>query len=104
MISEEGIRLRSERILDLTAHTQPIDSLAMTDTNAVETGSVGDFSVSSQIAEINDSYERKFIALQSGIGQLKDLMLAMIEKSSNSSSFSQGQGSSKQPTRRSDNW
>ena len=70
--------------------------------NTVETESAGDSSASSQIAEIKDCYESKFNELQSEIGPLKDVMIAMMENSNSPSINTQSQGSSKQPVRRSD--
>ena len=74
----------------------------MTDANSRDVESVGEASVSSQIAEMKDSYERKFSSLQSEISQLKDLTLTNIKKSNNTTTNTD-QGSSKQPTRRFDN-
>ena len=55
--------------------------------------------MTSQIAEIEDSNEKKINELQSKIGQLKDLMIATIEKSNGTSTNKSGQGSSKQSAR-----
>ena len=71
----------------------------MSEPNTAETESVGDSSVSSPVAELKDNYERKFYALQSEIGQLKDLMIAMIKKFNSSSIDARGQGSSTPPAR-----
>ena len=75
----------------------------MAEVNNAETESVGECSVTSQIAEIKDSYEWKFNELQSKIDELKNLMMAMMEKSSNANAATPDQGSSKQPLRGSDN-
>ena len=55
-----------------------------------------------KMLNLKDRYERKFNELQSEIDQLKDLLIAMIWKSNNSSADAQFQGSQKQPVRRSD--
>ena len=59
----------------------------MPEPNAAEAESVRDSSVSSQIAEIKDSFERKLKALQTLMSHLRDLMIAMIENSKNSNSI-----------------
>ena len=74
----------------------------MAESNAVEIEFVGESSVTSQIAESKNSYEKKFNELQSEIGQLKDLMIAMIEESNSTSANLTGQGSSKHPSGGSD--
>ena len=53
----------------------------MTEVNNAETESVGESSVSSQKAEIKDSNERKIKDLQFQNRELKNWMLAMMEKS-----------------------
>ena len=69
----------------------------MTEANIAENESTRESSVTSQVAETKDSYERKFSELQSEIEQLKCLMIAMMEKSNNTSANLAGQGSSKRP-------
>ena len=100
MSSAESTRLRSGKIIELATISQSFRRMA--EQSTVETECVGDSSVSSQIAEIKDSYEKKFNKPKSEIGQLKDLMIAMMDKSNSPSTNAQVQGSSKQPVRRSD--
>ena len=102
MSSGEGLRLRSRKIIDPTTVSQSSGPQRMAEPNIVGTESVGESSVTSQIAEITDSYDKKIIELQSEKGQLRELMIAMMEKSNGSSTDLSGQGSSKQSARRSD--
>ena len=102
MSSEEGTEIRSGKIFELATNSQSVVPATMSEPNTAETESVRDSSVSSQLAEIKDYYERKCNELQSKIGQLKELMIAMIGKSYRSGADAQGQDSWKQPVRRSD--
>ena len=51
--------------------------------------------VSSQISELKEAYERKLTELGSGIGDLKDLMIAVMQKPNSSSQGNSDQGPSK---------
>ena len=55
MSSEEVTRLRSGKIIELATNSQSPGSPLKTEPNTVDTESVGDSSVSSQIAEIKDA-------------------------------------------------
>ena len=69
----------------------------MSDTNAVTDEVAVENDVSSQTSEINDTFERKFTALQSGISELNDLMLTVMEKSKRANQNSYEQCPSMQP-------
>ena len=58
MSSEEGTRLRSGKIIDLTTSSQSTEPQTMAEANAAETEIVGESSETSQIAEIKDIYEK----------------------------------------------
>ena len=70
------------------------DATAGTDEMSVETDISSRLS---QISEIKDTYERKSTALQSEIIELKDLMLAMMDRSNEPNQSSGERGPSKQP-------
>ena len=53
--------------------------------------------ISSQLSEMKENYERKFGELQSEFSQLKDLMMAIINKSNSDSPSTSSQGLSKRP-------
>ena len=52
----------------------------MTDVNSAVTGSLISSDLSSQLAEIRENYERKLNDLQSEFNQLKDPLMAVLEK------------------------
>ena len=100
MSSEEGTRLRSCKIFDISVNPQSSNPQIMAEVNNAETESVGESNVTSQIAEIEDNYERKF----NEVVELKNLMMAMMEKSSNTRTTTSGKSSSKQPLQGSDTY
>ena len=53
--------------------------------------------ISSQLSEMKENYERKNNELHLEFSQLKDLMMAFIDKTNNESQPSSSQGPSKQP-------
>ena len=91
------------KILEPNSNNLSENQIEMTDTIPADVASVSEVSVvSSQIAGMKESYERKFNTLQSEIGQLNDLMLVMMEKSDRETGDINEQGPSKQPTYRLD--
>ena len=83
MSAETDTKLRNGKRIELSVDSSSASTIKMNDASSGDVESVDEASVSSQIAEIKDSYEKKFNSLQSEISQLNDLMLTMIEKSTN---------------------
>ena len=70
-------------------------NMAQSNLNDPDTNDSSDFS--SQLSEMKENYERKINELHLEFSQLKDLMMAVIDKTSNDSQPSSSQGPSKQP-------
>ena len=99
---EQGTKHRKGNILEVTIESTPTSSSTMTEVNSAKIESVEGNDVLSQLAEIRENYERKICDLQREFSQLKDLMMAMLEKSNTNSQGENYQGSSKQPKKRLD--
>ena len=69
--------------------------MAQSNSNDSDTNDSSD--ISSQLSEMKENYERKINELYLEFSQLKDLMMAVIDKTNNNSQPSSSQGPSKQP-------
>ena len=89
--------LRNCKIIELPLEMNaPEESnLAQSNSNASDTNDSSD--ISSQLSEMKENYERKINELHLGFSQLKDLMMAVIDKTNNDSQPSSSQGPSKPP-------
>ena len=101
MNSDYSRVLRNGKIIESNS---PESDNTLISAHAVNNETASESDVSPGISEINQNYERKFTALQNESGELKDLMIAMMQKSNISSPAISEQGPSKQPADRSDRW
>ena len=69
----------------------------MAEPNSNDSGVNKGSDISLQLSEMKENYERKITELQTEISQLKDLMMAIINKSNNEEPSTSTQGLSKQP-------
>ena len=74
----------------------------MVDTADTNNEAASESDVSSQISEIKEAHERKLTELGSGIGDLTDLMIAVMQKPNSSSHGNSDQGPSKRAADRFD--
>ena len=70
-------------------------NMAQSNPNDSDTNDSSD--ISSQLSEMQENFERKTNELHLEFSQLKDLMMAAIDKTSSDSQPSSSQGPSKQP-------
>ena len=69
--------------------------MAQANSNDSDTNDNSD--ISSQLSEIKDSYERRISELHQEFSQLKDLMMAIVNKNRSETQPSSSQGPSKRP-------
>ena len=74
----------------------------MTDSNPADSDSNDSSYISSELTEIRGNCEKKINDLQAQFSQLKDLMMAILNKPNEDSPPGSSQGSSKQPCSRHD--
>ena len=86
MSLEQGTKLRKGKIIDSLSEENTSINLVMAESNTSYSADSNDISDnSSQLPEMKENYERKISELQSEFNQLKDLMVAVIKKSSKDS-------------------
>ena len=78
MSQNQGIVLRSGRIIDSSLDTAPSEDLNMAQANSNESDTNDGSDISSQLSEIKESYERRINELHQEFSQLKDLMIASL--------------------------
>ena len=80
MSLEQGTRLRNGKVIDSSIEESTPENLVMAESNSnvSDTNEGSDFS--SQLSEMRENYEQKINALQSEFIQLRDLMMAVINK------------------------
>ena len=95
MNPEQGTELRSGKIISSSSETSiPTDpDMAQSSANDSDSNETSD--ISSQLSEIRESYERKINELQNEFSQLKDLMMAVINKTESENRPSTLKGPSK---------
>ena len=95
MNQDKGTVLRSGRIIDSSSEIEsPADpNMAQASSNDSDTNDNSD--ISSQLSEVKESYERRISELHQEISQLKDLMMAIVNKSKGESQPSSSKGPSK---------
>ena len=95
MNQDQGTVLRSGRIIDSSSEIEsPADpNMAQANSNDSDTNDSSD--ISSQLSEIKESYERRISELHQEFSQLKDLMMAIVNKNSSESQPSSSKGPSK---------
>ena len=95
MNPEQGTELRSGKIISSSSETSIPTDPDMAQTSAHDSDSNETSDISSQLSEIRESYERKINELQNEFSQLKDLMMAVINKTESESRPSTSKGPSK---------
>ena len=80
MSQNQGTVLRSGRIIDSSLDTAPSEDLNMAQANSNDSDTNDGSDISSQLSEIKESYERRINELHQEFSQLKDLMMAIVNK------------------------
>ena len=97
MSLEQGTMLRNGKTIDPSSEENTLKNLAMTEPISNDSDTNESSDISSQLSEMKEYYERKINELQSEFCQLKDLMMAVINKTKSDSPSTSTQGPSKQP-------
>ena len=87
--------LRSGRIIHSSLDTAPSEDLNLAQANSNDSDTNDGSDISSQLSEIKESYERRFNELHQEFSQLKDLMMAIVNKNNGKSQPSSSKGPSK---------
>ena len=95
MSQNQGTVLRSGRIIDSSLDTAPSEDLNMAQANSNDSDTNDGSDISSQLSEIKESYERRINELHQEFSQLKDLMMAIVNKNNGESQPSSSKGPSK---------
>ena len=95
MNPEQGTELRSGRIINSSSETSPLSDPDMAQSSANDSDTNENLDISSQLSEIRENSEKKINELQSEFSQLKDLMMAVINKTDSESRPSSSKGPSK---------
>ena len=97
MSQNQGTVLRNGKIIDSSSDTALPEDLNMAQTNSNDSDTNDGSGISSQLSEIKESYERRFNELHQDFSQLKDLMMAIVNKNNSESQPSNSKGPSKPP-------
>ena len=97
MSSEQGTLLRNGKIISLMSVENTSSNNAMAESSITESEVNDGSDISSQLSGMKEKYERKIGELQSEFSQLKDLLMAIINKSNRDSPSTSFQGLSKRP-------
>ena len=97
MSSEQGILLRNGKIISLMWEENTSSSNVMAESSNTDSEVNDGFDNSSQLSEMKENYAKKIGKLQSEFSQLKDLMMAIINKSNSDSPSTSSRGLSKRP-------
>ena len=95
MNPEQGTELRSGRVINSSSETSPLSDLDMAQSSANDSDTNENSDISSQLSEIRENYEKKINELQSEFSQLKNLLMAVINKTDENNRLSTSQSSSK---------
>ena len=95
MSQNQGTVLRSGRIIDSSLDTAPSEDSNMSQANSNDSDTNDGSDISSQLSEIKESYERRFNELHQEFSQLKDFMMAIVNKNNGESQPSSSKGPSK---------
>ena len=93
----KGTVLRNGKLIDSPSEVNAPEDLNMAQSNPNDSDTNDSSDISSQLSELKENYERKINELHLEFSQLKGLMMAVIDKTSNDSQPSSSQGPSKQP-------
>ena len=97
MSQNQGTVLRNGKIIDPSLDITPPENLNMAQTNSNDSDTNDGSDISSQLSEIKESYERRINELHQEFSQLKDLMMANVNKNNSESQPSSSKGPSKPP-------
>ena len=97
MSQNQGTVLRNGKIIDPSIETAPPEDLKMAQTNSNDSDTNHSSDISSQLSAIKESYERRISELHQEFSQLKDLMMAIVNKNSSETQPSSSKGPSKPP-------
>ena len=97
MSLSQGTVLRNSKVIDSPSELNAPEDLNMAQVNSNDSDTNDSSDISSQLSEMKENYERKINELHLEFSQLKDLMMAVIDKTSNDGQPSSSQGPSKQP-------
>ena len=95
MNPEQGTELRSGRVINSSSETSPLSDPDMAQSSANDSDTNENSDISSQLSEIRENYEKKINELQSEFSQLKNLLMAVINKTHENNRPSTSQSSSK---------
>ena len=93
----QGTVLGNGKIIDSPSEMNAPEDLNMAQSNPNDSDTNDSSDNSSQLSEMKENYERKINELHLEFSQLKNLMRAVIDKTSIDSQPSSSQGPSKQP-------
>ena len=97
MSQNQGTVLRSGRIIDSSSEIDSPVELNMAQANSNDSDTNDNSDISSQLSEIKESYERRISELHHEFSQLKDLMMAIVNKGNGEVQSSSSKGPSKPP-------
>ena len=97
MSQNQGTVLRNGKIIDPSSETTPPEDLNIAQANSNDSDTNDNSDISSQLSEIKESYERRVSELHQEFSQLKDLMMAIVNKINSETQPSSSQGPSKRP-------
>ena len=85
MSLEQGTQQRNGKAISFISEENSSSRKAMAKSNIVDSGSNNSSDISSQLTEMKENYEKKINDLHSEFSQLKDLLMAIINKSNDDS-------------------
>ena len=97
MSLEQGTRLRNGKTINSLSEENTPENLATRESSSNDSDTNESSDISSQLSEMKENYERKINKLQTEFSQLKDLMMAAINKFNSEEPSTSAQGFSKQP-------
>ena len=95
MSQSQGMVLRSGKSIDSSLEVTPLEDPNMAQANWNDSDTNDSSDISSQFSEIKESFERRISELHQEFSQLKDLMMALVNKNSSESQPSSSKGPSK---------
>ena len=97
MSLSQGKVLRNGKTIELPLEMNAPEEANMAQSNSNDSDTNDSSDISSQLSVMKENYERKINELHLEFSQLKDLMMAVFDKTNNDSRPSSSQGPSKQP-------
>ena len=97
MSQNQGTVLKNNKIIDPSSETTPPEDLNTAQANSNDSDTNDNSDISSQLSEIKESCERRISELHQEFSQLKDLMMAIVNKNNSETQPSSSKGPSKPP-------